>query len=110
VNELLIYPEVINFNNYPGSVSARNIVVEFKLLENDNDVNAEGLPCIFGKSTSSAMTTKGITVVNYHNKKPKFYDEFKFKLPPKLTSAHHILASFYHIQCQVKKGKNELQV
>jgi hypothetical protein len=44
VNELYVYPETVNFNNYHnGSVSCRNIALEFKLLDNDYNVQQEGL-------------------------------------------------------------------
>ncbi len=107
INELYLYPESINFNNYSGSVSARNIAIEVKLMDNDGNVQANELPVIYGKSTSSSLTTKETTCIFYHNKKPKFYDEIKIQLPPLLTPAHHILLSFFHIQCQDKKGKDD---
>ena len=111
VNELFIYPESVNFSNYHnGSVSCRNICVEVRLMENDFNVNSDGQRIIFGKSTSSAMTTRDQTCVFYHNKKPKFYDEIKIQLPFKLTPNHHLLIIFYHIQCQLKKPKKEEKV
>jgi len=36
---------------------------------------------------------------------PDFYEEVKIKLPARLTSAHHLLFTFYHISCQVKKNE-----
>ena len=108
VNELYLYPESVNFNNYHnGSVSCRNVAVEIRLMDNDSNVNAEGLPSIYGTSTSSALTHKEITSVIYHNKKPKFMDEIKIHLPPNLTPEHHLLVTFYHVQCQLKKAKKE---
>eukprot|EP01119_Soliformovum_irregulare_P021573 TRINITY_DN7210_c0_g1_i1.p1 TRINITY_DN7210_c0_g1~~TRINITY_DN7210_c0_g1_i1.p1 ORF type:complete len:1800 (-),score=546.30 TRINITY_DN7210_c0_g1_i1:194-5593(-) len=112
VNELYLYPESINMNNYHnGSISARNIAVEIKLMSSDGNVHAEGLPVIYGKSTSpSAMTTKELCTVFYHNKKPKFLDEIKIELPFKLNSDHHLLITFYHVQCQLKKVKDKPEV
>lgn len=43
INELYLYVESINFNNYPGNVSARNIAIEVRLMENDYNVQQEGL-------------------------------------------------------------------
>ena len=34
---------------------------------------------------------------------PSFYDEVKIKLPAKLTDAHHLFFTIYHISCQPKK-------
>lgn len=53
------------------------------------------------------MTTRETTTIEYHNKKPKFNDEIKIQLPPLLTPSHHLLITFYHIQCQSKKVKKE---
>lgn len=44
MNELYVYPESINFNNYHnGSISCRNIALDFKLMDNDFNVQAQGL-------------------------------------------------------------------
>ena len=109
INELYFYPETLNFSNYSGSVSCRNIELEVKLMDNDNNVQAEGLPVIYGKSTSKggSISTEESTIIEYHNKKPKFYDEIKILLPPILTNSHHLLITFTHVHCQLKKGKNE---
>jgi hypothetical protein len=52
------------------------------------------------------MASKDLNPVVYHNKKPKFFDEFKVDLPHKMTSGHHILFRFYHAKCSFK-GKKE---
>ena len=41
----------------------------------------------------------------FNYRTPCFYDEVKIKLPAKLTEAHHLLFTFYHISCQSKKGE-----
>lgn len=44
MNELYVYPESINFNNYHnGSISCRNIALDFKLMDNDYNVQSPGL-------------------------------------------------------------------
>eukprot|EP01114_Cavostelium_apophysatum_P015137 TRINITY_DN4064_c0_g1_i2.p1 TRINITY_DN4064_c0_g1~~TRINITY_DN4064_c0_g1_i2.p1 ORF type:complete len:1824 (-),score=558.97 TRINITY_DN4064_c0_g1_i2:115-5586(-) len=108
INELYLYIETVNFNNYHnGSISSRNIAVEIRLMENDFNVQDEGLKMIHGKSTSTLLTTRELTAVNYHNKKPKFYDEIKIQLPNHLTPQHHLLVTFYHVQCNLKKAKKD---
>eukprot|EP01117_Protostelium_nocturnum_P018478 TRINITY_DN7737_c0_g1_i3.p1 TRINITY_DN7737_c0_g1~~TRINITY_DN7737_c0_g1_i3.p1 ORF type:complete len:1870 (-),score=707.33 TRINITY_DN7737_c0_g1_i3:192-5801(-) len=110
VNELCINLISANFSNYPGSASCRNIAVDVKVLESDADPNADGLPFIIGKSyhkTINMMMSREISSVTYHNKKPKFLDEVKIKLPPIISEKHHLFFTFYHIQCDTKKAKKE---
>jgi hypothetical protein len=33
---------------------------------------------------------------------PDFYEELKMKLPARLTDAHHLLFTVYHVSCQKK--------
>jgi hypothetical protein len=47
------------------------------------------------------------STVWYHNKKPRYYDEFKIQLPTQLTPKHHILITFYHIDCKPPKKSNK---
>eukprot|EP01114_Cavostelium_apophysatum_P003911 TRINITY_DN1404_c0_g1_i1.p1 TRINITY_DN1404_c0_g1~~TRINITY_DN1404_c0_g1_i1.p1 ORF type:complete len:1840 (+),score=629.05 TRINITY_DN1404_c0_g1_i1:76-5595(+) len=101
VNNLYVYPEMLNFNNRGGSVGARNITVKVQLL--DNDENFEGLKVVYGRASSEAMSTYALTSATYHNKAPQFYDEIKIRLPAQLTDKHHLLFTFYHITCQLPK-------
>lgn len=39
------------------------------------------------------------------SRSPDFYEEVKIKVPAKLTETHHLLFTFYHISCQVKKNE-----
>lgn len=43
MNELYFYPESVNFNNYHGNVSCRNIAVDVRVMEDDSNVQHEGL-------------------------------------------------------------------
>lgn len=52
---------------------------------------------------SGVLCNSSTSCVWYHNKKPRFYDEIKLQLPPLLTGKHHILVTFYHVQCNMKK-------
>uniref|UniRef100_K1RYN0 Dedicator of cytokinesis protein 6 n=1 Tax=Magallana gigas TaxID=29159 RepID=K1RYN0_MAGGI len=61
---------------------------------------------IFGKSNCPELSREAYTAVTYHNKSPDFYEEIKVKLPAKLTDAHHLLFTFYHISCQSKKNES----
>lgn len=64
------------------------------------------LKAIFGKSNCPELSREAYTAVTYHNKSPDFYEEIKVKLPAKLTDAHHLLFTFYHISCQSKKNES----
>lgn len=64
------------------------------------------MKAIFGKSNCPELSREAYTAVTYHNKSPDFYEEIKVKLPAKLTDAHHLLFTFYHISCQSKKNES----
>jgi hypothetical protein len=41
--------------------------------------------------------------VLHHNTSPTWYEEIKIKLPTNLTPQHHLLFSFTHVSCDIKK-------
>lgn len=100
-NLLYVYPHSLNFANRQGS--ARNIAVRVQFMCGEDETYA--MPVIFGKSSCSEFTNQSFAAVTYHNKSPDFYEEVKIKLPARLTSSHHLLFTFYHISCQVKKNE-----
>ena len=63
------------------------------------------LQVIYGKSSGTSHRPTARTPVTYHKKVPTFSEEIKVRLPPVLSTQHHILFTFYHINCQ-PKGKN----
>lgn len=111
VNNLYFYPERLDFNNFSGTgVSNRNIAIEIKLMDHDDSPTTPGLKAIYGDSTSSPLVSKMTSVVWYHNKKPRYYDEIKIQLPTQLTPKHHILVTFYHIDCKPPKKSNKSDI
>jgi len=46
VHNLYIQPQLLNFSNFVGSSSARNLLLEIKVLESDADPKAEVSNCI----------------------------------------------------------------
>ncbi|PRP78369.1 dedicator of cytokinesis 9, partial [Planoprotostelium fungivorum] len=54
-------------------------------------------------NTTEGLATKDFSGVSYHNKRPKFTNEFKIVLPTVLNTKHHLLFTFYHVQCQKSK-------
>nr|XP_022315801.1 dedicator of cytokinesis protein 7-like isoform X2 [Crassostrea virginica] len=101
-NLLYVYPRSLNFSNRQGS--ARNLAVKVQFMSGEEDKCA--LKAIFGKSNCPELSREAYTAVTYHNKYPDFYEEIKIKLPAKLTDAHHLLFTFYHISCQSKKNES----
>lgn len=41
--------------------------------------------------------------VLHHNTTPSWYEEIKIILPTNITTQHHLLFSFHHISCDIKK-------
>ena len=96
-NLIYVYPKSVNLSNRPGS--GRNICVKMELL----DSNQTPLKSIFGKSSTSNISSKAYSTVLYHNKSPQFWDEVKFQLPIDLNDGHHIKFTFSHISCKAGK-------
>ncbi|KAH3744641.1 DOCK family protein [Pelomyxa schiedti] len=107
-NLLYFTPDSLNFTNYKGESSGRNICITVKLCDTDTVPDPDGLPVIYGDSSSPSMVTKSCVTVVYHNKRPKYslFDEIKIQLPLKLTPQHHLLVTFSHINCKVSKKKS----
>lgn len=101
-NLLYVYPRSLNFSNRQGS--ARNLAVKVQFMSGEEEGCA--LKAVFGKSNCPELSREAYTAVTYHNKSPDFYEEIKVKLPAKLTDAHHLLFTFYHISCQSKKNES----
>jgi dedicator of cytokinesis protein 9/10/11 len=41
--------------------------------------------------------------VLHHQTSPSWYEEIKIQLPLHITPQHHLLFSFFHISCDIKK-------
>jgi hypothetical protein len=107
VNHLYFYPKKADLSNLAGSKSARNIVLEVKILDNDDNAAQPGLKCVYGDATTPALLTSGFTAVNYHASKPRYVDEVKMNLPLHISEKHHMLITFLHVSCKDKKGKGD---
>ncbi|PVD22808.1 hypothetical protein C0Q70_16064 [Pomacea canaliculata] len=95
--------EILEFPSREVQGSARNLAVRVQFMAGEDETHA--LPVIFGKSSCPEFTREAFTAVTYHNKSPDFYEEVKIKLPGRLLPTHHLLFTFYHISCQVKKNE-----
>ncbi|XP_014295486.1 dedicator of cytokinesis protein 9 isoform X2 [Microplitis demolitor] len=108
INHLYIYPQVLNFDTQKIFTRARNIACIVELRDNDNE-NAKPLRCIYGKPGSQILTTRASCTVLHHSAVPSWYEEIKMRLPTKLHNKHHILFSFYHISCDMRKKENGVE-
>lgn len=60
--------------------------------------------CIYGHPEGEKIFVSQITCsVLHHNTSPTWYEEIKIKLPTNLTPQHHLLFSFTHVSCDIKK-------
>ncbi|XP_057325531.1 dedicator of cytokinesis protein 9 isoform X4 [Microplitis mediator] len=108
INHLYIYPQILNFDTQKIFTRARNIACIVELRDDDNE-NAKPLRCIYGKPGSQILTTRASCTVLHHSAVPSWYEEIKMRLPPKLHNKHHILFSFYHISCDMRKKENGVE-
>lgn len=46
--------------------------------------------------------------VLHHNTLPTWYEEVKIKLPTNISAQHHLLFSFMHISCNIKKKEHTI--
>eukprot|EP01125_Pyxidicula_operculata_P000299 TRINITY_DN1035_c0_g1_i3.p1 TRINITY_DN1035_c0_g1~~TRINITY_DN1035_c0_g1_i3.p1 ORF type:complete len:1398 (-),score=386.54 TRINITY_DN1035_c0_g1_i3:198-4391(-) len=98
VNNLYVWPlRVLNWK-HKGSCQ-----ISVKLLDTD-DVNADGLTCVYGGCLNPKFVQSGTSVINPETK--SFFDEFKLRLPPKIDVNHHLIFTIYNVE--IKKGKHEV--
>lgn len=67
------------------------------------------LEVIYGKSSGPQFTSEVYASVNYHNRCPCFYDEFKIQLPANIGEQHHLFFTFYHVSCQRKVENSNVE-
>ncbi|XP_063975168.1 dedicator of cytokinesis protein 9 isoform X2 [Diachasmimorpha longicaudata] len=109
-NNLYVYPQSLNFDTQKFFNRARNISCIVEIRDNDEIEDESGgkkaLKCIYDKSNSIILSTRGSCPVLHHSVMPSWYEEIKIKLPNKLHAKHHLLFSFYHISCDMTKKKD----
>lgn len=102
-NILYIYPLDLVFTKSMAQLTPRNIAISVQICEHDNLKSK--LKNIYNQNFVDSMTDIIFSNVNYHNKNPQFYDEFKLLLPTKLSTKHNLIFTFYHIACQGKSDQ-----
>eukprot|EP01119_Soliformovum_irregulare_P021455 TRINITY_DN7145_c0_g1_i3.p1 TRINITY_DN7145_c0_g1~~TRINITY_DN7145_c0_g1_i3.p1 ORF type:complete len:1451 (+),score=484.74 TRINITY_DN7145_c0_g1_i3:691-5043(+) len=103
-NLLYVYPLHVNLS----SSSGRNVAIKVSLMDNDFNLDATPLECIFEKVGNKFVTSANSTVF-YHQTRPNFYDEIKIKLPINLNNNHHLLFTFYHVKVTPEKKKDTIE-
>lgn len=103
VNDMFLYIDCANLSTRTGSPSSKDILVEVKIKDSDEDITAPGLELIYAPGRN-ILVRSAVTPVIYHNKSPNFYREFKIKLPSMLHSAHHIVFTFYQVNVTTSKS------
>lgn len=104
LNVVYFMPSKLNVEGLSGSGS-RNICMEVKLLAHDSNPDVAGLAWLHGNASylsTATLQTSARTSVWYHNKKPRFSDEFKFNVPISVSDKHHILVTIFHVNCKTK--------
>jgi dedicator of cytokinesis protein 9/10/11 len=62
--------------------------------------------CIYrrpGDNSPHLYVSRHSCPVLHHNTSPTWYEEIKILLPAHITPQHHLLFSFHHISCDIKK-------
>lgn len=106
-NNLYVYPLELNLTKSNASITPRNIGIEIRLYHSDQAKSI--MKAIYNRSSINQFTTKLMSNINYHNKTPQFYDEFKIALPSHVLK-HNLVFTFYHIACQNKKVESGSQI
>lgn len=101
-NVAYIYPMSLTISKTIGNTVARNLLVQVSLLANEDDELDKALTSIYTRAHINPLSQHAYSIVNYHDRTPSFYDEFKIALPNRVTKAHALRFTFYHIQCQSK--------
>lgn len=105
VNNYYFYLQKVDLSALPASVSHRNIAVEVKVLDNDRDPSQQGMRIVYGTATDGEiLTDKYMSTVTYHNEAPKMMDEIAIKLPVQVHDRHHLLITYYHVNCKPPKS------
>ncbi|TYZ69045.1 hypothetical protein PybrP1_006580 [[Pythium] brassicae (nom. inval.)] len=102
INALYVYP--IHLEKF----QFRNVAIRVQLLAAeaesvgglDAPAAASGAVLRALYAPDGGVASAAYTLVNYHQKNPQFENEVKMCLPERLTPAHHVLFSFYHVHCK----------
>ncbi|KAJ7561812.1 hypothetical protein O6H91_03G042400 [Diphasiastrum complanatum] len=90
---------------YPQSVSLsrkRNLFVRMELKKDDTDLSKLAIEGIFPRVTNGSMESCAYSQIAVNTRMAHYHDEFKVRLPAVLSSQHHLLFTFFHVDLQMK--------
>ncbi|CAF0781521.1 unnamed protein product [Didymodactylos carnosus] len=109
IHHLYLYPKSLKYDQQKTFAKARNLCIQIELRDSDSE-NSKPLKCIYTEyNRETFFTHVYYTPVSHHCQTPQFYSEIKFNLPLVLTDQHHILFTFLHVSCDIKKIFNTVQ-
>lgn len=105
-NVAYIYPTNLSVSKTIGNTVARNLLIQVSLLAHEDDELEKALMSVYTRAHVNPLSQHAYSVVNYHDRTPSFYDEFKLALPNRVTKNHVLRFTFYHVQCQSKSSSS----
>eukprot|EP00850_Spirogloea_muscicola_P006481 SM000030S11490 [mRNA] locus=s30:801352:813323:- [translate_table: standard] len=90
---------------YPQSIAVtkkRNLFIRVELRNDDSDFNKPALEAIFPRGDEGPMLRSAYSQVASSMKVCLFHDEFKIRLPAIITTQHHLLFTFFHVDLLLK--------
>lgn len=79
----------------------------------DVDETPPGLPVLHGRAAMANFVSAANTNTQYHEQRPRWFEEFVFQLPPDILPNHHLLVTFHHVNIapskKAKKGQDKVE-
>ncbi|XP_042385230.1 guanine nucleotide exchange factor SPIKE 1-like [Zingiber officinale] len=90
---------------YPLTVSLsrkRNLFIRIEMRKDDADIQKQPLEVVFPKDQGHTFENNAHTQIVFGARMACYHDEVKLCLPAILTSQHHLLFTFFHVDLQMK--------
>ncbi|KAG6516456.1 hypothetical protein ZIOFF_026921 [Zingiber officinale] len=90
---------------YPLTVSLsrkRNLFIRIEMRKDDADIQKQPLEAVFPKDQGHTFENNAHTQIAFGARMACYHDEVKLCLPAILTSQHHLLFTFFHVDLQMK--------
>ena len=105
VHNFFLYPQ--SFNLSSSKIKAKTVAAKAYLMKSDDGVEASALCSIFSRCADKNLTTHAITSTWWESTSAPLWDEFKIKLPHRITDSHHVLFVIYSVNVKVLSKKKE---
>ncbi|KAL3697766.1 hypothetical protein R1sor_011842 [Riccia sorocarpa] len=90
---------------YPIAVSMsrkRNLYIRIELRKDDTDIRTPPLEAVYSRDGLNRIQKFAHSQIAVNARTAYYHDEFKLRLPAVLTSHHHLVFTFYHVDLQMK--------